>query len=71
VCFFCPNARFAFVGVYNSTVGINNKTISEPGIKATAGISSDEDKVGQFVFTAPSNVNSKNSIYIKISNASA
>jgi hypothetical protein len=68
---FSTNARFAFVGVYISTDGINYKTISELGVKATAGISSDEDKVGQFVFTAPSNVHSKNSIYIKISNASA
>ena len=65
------NARFAFVGVYTSTDGINYKTISEPGVKATAGISSDEDKVGQFVFTAPSTVHSKKTIYVKISNASA
>jgi hypothetical protein len=68
---FSTNARFAFVGVYTSTDGIKYKTISEPGVKATADISSDEDKVGQFVFTAPSTVHSKKPIYVKISNASA
>jgi len=65
------NAPYAFLGVYTSTDGKNYKVISEPDIKATASMSSGENKTGQFVFTAPSSVLSKTPVYIKISNASA
>jgi hypothetical protein len=59
------------LGVYTSADGKNYKVISEPDIKATASMSADENKTGQFVFTAPSSVLSKTPTYIKISNASA
>jgi hypothetical protein len=65
------NAPYAFLGVYTSIDGKNYKIISEPDIKATASMSSDENKTGQFVFTAPSSVLSRTPVYIKISNASA
>ena len=65
------NAPYAFLGVYTSTDEKNYKVISEPDIKATASMSADENKTGQFVFTAPSSALSKTPVYIKISNASA
>ncbi len=65
------NAPYAFVGVYTSSDGNNYEVVSEPGVKATASISSGENKIGQFVFTCPSSVNSKTPIFVKISNASA
>jgi hypothetical protein len=65
------NAPYAFLGVYTSTDGKNYKVISEPDIKATASMPADENKTGQFVFTAPQAALSKTPVYIKISNASA
>ena len=65
------NAPYAFLGVYTSIDGKNYKVISEPDIKATASMSSGENKTGQFVFTAPSAAQIKTPVYIKISNASA
>jgi hypothetical protein len=65
------NAPYAFLGVYTSTDGKNYKVISEPDIKATASMSANENKTGQFVFTAPQAALSKTPVYIKISNASA
>ena len=65
------NAPYAFLGVYTSTDGKNYKVISEPDIKATASMTANENKTGQFVFIAPQAALSKTPVYIKISNASA
>lgn len=64
------NAPYAYVGIYRSNDGKKYSVISESVVSEKSQIVREENKSGQFVITLPSNVNSKDPVFIKISNAS-
>ncbi|MDX9748139.1 MAG: hypothetical protein RBT57_06525 [Paludibacter sp.] len=65
------NAPYAFAGIYRSTDGKKYSVISESVINERSQLVKDEKKMGQFELTLPSAVYSKDTVYIKIANASA